>query len=214
MRAKLIGAALAALIAPMAFAGELPGKGSIAAPITTAQAEDSWNRTGFYAVAIGAYDTAVLEAEGFDLASGKLMAGAALGWNWRAGGVVLGMEADWIFTGISASGGDEEVAIRASTDHLVSVRARAGIPLGPALIYATAGPAWQHAKLTVGDASERTWHLGLAVGGGAEVELTRSFALRLEALHYAFPNDGAPLNEILDSENQHTTVRAGAVLKF
>jgi hypothetical protein len=56
--------------------------------------------------------------------------------------------------------------------------------------------------------------LGLAVGGGAEIELIRSFALRLEALHYIFPEDGAPLSGLLDSENQHTTVRAGVIFKL
>ena len=142
-----------------------------------------------------------------------------VGWNWRVSpSFVLGLEADWMFTGISASKTDEEVSLKASTDHLVSVRLRAGVPLGPALLYVTGGPAWQNSKLTVGEGegatSERNWQLGAAFGGGAEVELTRSFGLRLEALHYVFPADGAPLSEWMDSENQHTTVRVGAVLKL
>lgn len=219
MRAKLFGAALAAFIAPVALAGELPSNGKIVATTPAAADDHTWNRSGFYVGAIGAYDVTVLEAEGLDLASGNLMAGGVIGWNFRvAPAFVLGLEADWIFTGISASSAADAVAIRASTDHLVSLRARAGIPLGPALLYATAGPAWQHAKLTLSEGedsvAERQWQLGLAVGGGAEVELSRSFAVRLEALHYVFPEDGAPLAQFLESENQHTTVRVGVGFKL
>jgi opacity protein-like surface antigen len=147
------------------------------------------------------------------------MAGAVLGWNWRVSQqFVLGIEADWIFTGVSVSETVDDVTIRASADHLVSLRARAGVPLGPALIYVTGGPAWQNAKVTLSDGegsiSDREWQLGGAFGGGAEVELTRAFAVRLEALRYIFPNDGAPLSEFLDSENQHTTVRVGGIVKL
>jgi outer membrane immunogenic protein len=217
MRAKLLGAVLAALLAPVAYAGDItkPGK-IIASPVISAAAQDNtWNRTGMYVGLLGAYDTTVLETEGIDLASGKLMAGAMVGWNFRvAPAFVLGIEADWIFTGISTSKTDDEVFLKATTDHLISLRARAGIPIGPALLFVTAGPAWQHAKLTVGDTSDREWQLGAAFGGGAEVELSRAFAIRLEALHYVFPDDQAPLSDLLKSENQHTTIRAGAIFKL
>jgi opacity protein-like surface antigen len=220
MRAKLLGAALAALLAPVAFAGDITPKGRVAAP-PAAHAQDvgHWSRTGLYVGLLGAYDTTVLEAEGIDLASGKLMAGALIGYNWRAApGLVLGVEADWMLTGVSASAGDDEVSIRASTDHLVSVRARAGVPLGPTLLFVTAGPAWQHAKLTVSQGedstSDREWQQGAAFGGGAEVELSRALAVRLEALHYVFPEDEGPLRHLLDSENQHTIIRGGLTLKL
>jgi opacity protein-like surface antigen len=220
MRSKLLGVALAALTFSAAFAGELPGSGKIQAPVSKAHADEpNWNRTGMYVAAIGAYDVSVLNAEGFDLADGKLMAGAAVGWNWRvASNVVLGLEGDWMFTGVKGSREVDELVLRASMDHLASIRGRAGITAGPALLYLTLGPAWQSARLTIGEGddavSERKWQLGVAFGGGAEVELTRSLALRLEALHYIFPNDGAPLSDFLDSDNQHTAVRAGVVFKL
>jgi outer membrane immunogenic protein len=211
MRAKLLGAVLAALIAPLAYASDLPSSGKIAAPATA----EEWNRSGLYVGLLGGYDVAVMEAEGIDLAGGKLMAGAMVGWNWRAApGLVAGIEADWMFTGISASTVADEVTLKASTDHLVSLRARLGVPIGPALLYVTGGPAWQHVKLTVDDVSERTWQLGAAMGGGAEIELSRSLAIRGEVLHYIFPEDGAPLSGLLESENQHTTARIGAVFKL
>jgi hypothetical protein len=78
----------------------------------------------------------------------------------------------------------------------------------------SAGPAWQQSKITIDDVSDRNWQLGAAFGGGAEVELSRAFAVRLEALHYIFPDDQAPLSDLLKSENQHTTIRAGALFKL
>ena len=209
MRAKLLGAVLAALFAPLALAADVDRTGKVAAP-PAAQADEGvkWNRTGAYVAALGGYDVSVLQVEEFDLNNGKLMAGGAIGYNWRFGSFVAGIEADWIFTGISASTGGDDVFLKASTEHLVTVRARAGVPAGPALLYVTAGPAWQQTKLTVGEVSDRTWQLGAAFGGGIEVELTRSMFVGLEALHYIFPNEGAPLSDFLDSENQHTTVRA------
>jgi outer membrane immunogenic protein len=217
MRAKLLGVALAALTFSTAFAGEMPRTGSI---VAKAQADDKaiqWNRTGLYVGLIGAYDVSVLEVDGIDFGSGKLMAGAVAGFNWRLPNTnfVLGIEGDWIFTGVSASSSTEEVSLKASTDHLLTLRARAGVALGPALLYLTGGPAWKNAKFTdlVEDATDRTWQLGWAFGGGAEVELTRAFAVRIEALHYVFPEDGAPLS-FLDSEDQRTAVRAGFVFKL
>lgn len=214
MRAKLLGAALAALFAPIALAGDITPKGKIAAPVA-AQADEpvKWNRTGAYVVGILGYDVLKTDLEGLNFADGQIIGGGAIGYNWRLQGVVLGVEADWMFTGISAGLGDD-VFIKASTEHLVTLRGRAGLPAGPALLYLTAGPAWQQVKLTVGDISERTWQLGAAFGGGIEVELTRSLAVRVEGLHYIFPDDGAPLGEILDSENQHTTARAGVIFKL
>ena len=215
MRAKLLGAVLAALFAPLALAGDITPKGKIAAPVA-AQADETnqWHRSGFYLAALGAYDVTTLQVEGFDLASGKLMAGAELGYRHRMGAIVAGIAADWMFTGISASTEAEEVSLRASTNHLISVRAMAGVPFGPALVYVTAGPAWQHAKLSIEDGpSDRSWQLGAALGGGAEIELSRTLSIRLEALHDIFPDD-APLSEILNSENQHTTVRAGVLFRL
>ena len=209
MRAKLLGAVLAVLFAPLALAADVDRAGKIAAPVIARADDDGvkWNRTGAYVVGIVGYDVLKTDIEGLNFADGQIIGGGAVGYNWRLQGFVLGLEADWIFTGISASLGDE-VLLKASTEHLVTVRARAGLPAGPALLYLTAGPAWQQAKLTVGADSDRTWQLGGAFGGGIEVELTRSMFVGVEALHYIFPNDGAPLSDLFDSENQHTTVRA------
>jgi len=215
MRAKLLGAVLAALIIPTAMAADVGKQGKIISASPPAAAEDiKWNRTGAYVGLLAGYDVSILKTEGIDFANGKLMAGGFVGYNYRLAGFIVGIEGDWIFTNISASSSSEELSLKASTDHLISIRVRAGIPLGPALLYVTAGPAWQHAKLTVNETTAREWHLGAAMGGGIEVELTRSLFVRAEALHYIFPANGAPLASFFESENQHTTVRLGLGFKL
>jgi outer membrane immunogenic protein len=218
MRAKLLAALLAAFVIPAALAGELPGRGKIVAPAKADEAPQ-WNRPGMYVGILGGYDVAVLSAEGFDLANGKLNGTGVLGWNWRvAPNIVFGVEGDWTFTGISGATGEDDFVLKASTNHILTLRGRAGMTAGPALLYLTGGAAWQSVRLTAGGgdevASEREWQFGYVAGGGAEVELSRGLAVRLEALHYIFPEDGAPLSSVLDSEHQHTMVRAGVIFKL
>jgi len=101
MRAKLLGAVLAALFAPLALAADIDRAGKVAAPTVARADEPAWNRTGAYVGAVGAYDISILQAEGFDLANGKLMAGALIGYNWRVAGFVFGQ------LGRAAETGDE-----------------------------------------------------------------------------------------------------------
>jgi opacity protein-like surface antigen len=218
MRYRLAAAAAAFLFAfSVSFAADKGAPmGKIAAPAAQAQEPDKWNRAGPYVGILGAYDAYILQEEGgLDLAAGKLMAGGFAGYNFRCGTLVCGVEGDWLFTGISASSAAGELSVKASTQHLASLRLRAGVPLGPALLYVTAGPAFQHAKTTVNDDTSGGWRTGAAFGGGAEVELSRTLFVRLEALHYVFPEDGwSAVHEWLDSQNQHTTARVGVGFKL
>ncbi|MBX9587891.1 MAG: outer membrane beta-barrel protein [Hyphomonadaceae bacterium] len=205
-------AALAAFLALSAHAEGINRSPRVTAP---AQADEgpAWNRSGLYVAAIGGYNTAVLQTEGVDLSNGKLMGGGAIGYNHRMGQWVVGVEGDWLFTDISASTTVSGTIVSASNRHLASVRARGGIAAGPALLYATVGPAWQSARVSVasGSATDSVWQLGWVAGGGIEMELTRSFAVRLEALHYRFGEDGSPFDAF---ETRQTVARAGLVFKF
>lgn len=214
MRARFLAALAAACFALSANAADPTSPSRVRAQDATPE----WNRTGFYVGAVAGYSTLVLEAEGIDLANGKLMVAPLIGFNARVSPqLVLGVEGDWVFTDVGASSTVDGITVTTSSRHLISLRARAGMPVGPALLYVTAGPAWQHSKLTLageGSVTDSTWQLGGVAGGGIELELTRSLAVRLEALHYIFPRDGAPLEDFLRSDNQQTTARAGLVFKL
>jgi outer membrane immunogenic protein len=211
-------AALAAFFALCAHvdAADLGGKGPrIAASAPVEAQEQAWHRSALYVGAVAGYNIAVLEAEGIDLANGKLMGGGVVGYRHRLPQYVLGVEGDWVFTDISASSTVSGVTVSAANRHLASVRLVAGIPLGPVLFYGTAGPAWQHARVKATDGvdsdTDRVWQLGWSAGAGIEVELTKSFAVRVEALHYRFNKDNSPFDAF---ETEQTVARGGLVFKF
>lgn len=192
-------------------------KGPRIAASTPVAAEEpqQWHRSGLYVAAVAGYTTAVLEAEGVDLANGKLMGGGAIGYRHRLPQYVVGVEGDWVFTDISAASTVSGVTVSAANRHLASVRAVAGIPLGPVLFFGTAGPAWQHARVKatngVDSDTDRVWQLGWVAGGGIEVELMKSWAVRAEVLHYRFNKDNSPFDAF---ETEQTVGRAAVVFKF
>lgn len=216
---RILGAALAALISLplLAIAAIAADKGGplprIAAP-AQAQVSDegpAWNRSGFYVGALAGYDLAKMEAAGLSAANGEIEGTLLGGVNYRAGGLVYGLEADITLTNISASSTNGLITVTSSADYIATLRGRLGVPIGPALIYATAGPAFKHATLDVNGVQSKEWQVGLVAGGGAELEISRSFAVRLEALYFKMPDQNVGL---LESQNDHTVVRAGAIFKL
>lgn len=209
-------AALAVIFATLAHAEGVSRTPTIAAPAAAQEAPANWNRSGLYVAALAGYNTTVLEAEGVNFGNGKLLGGGAAGYNHRWDRYLFGIEADWLFTDISsavdAGGG---LTVKASNKHLASVRARAGFAAGPALLYITGGPAWQHSRVSASDgvnsATDSVWQLGAVGGGGIEMELTKSFAVRVEALHYVFGKDGSPFDEVRTTQ---TIARVGTIFKF
>lgn len=216
--ARVALAALAAFLTFPAYAAEPVNRmPRVAAPVQAVQPEDApnWHRNGFQVTALAGYSAAILEAEGFDLANGKLMAGGAVGYKHRMDRYVVGVEADWLFTDISAASTLSGVTVSAANRHLASVRAIAGIPLGPVLFYATGGPAWQHARVKASDgvdsATDSVWQLGWVAGGGIEAELSRTLSVRLEALHYEFRKGDSPFEAF---ETEQNVIRAGLSFKL
>lgn len=178
-----------------------------------------YHRSGFYVGVLGGYDSQRLKADDFKFGDGSLMAGVMGGYNANVGGIVLGLEADYLFTGVSSSSTAGGVTVKAANHFLASVRARAGVPIGPALLYVTGGPAFTERKaalMTGPFVSEfKDLQVGAALGGGLEAELTRTLFVRLEAIHYWFPDkDVAGAAGTFTSADQQTTVRVGLGFKL
>lgn len=174
------------------------------------QPERVWHRTGFYVGVAGGYDVAQMQAETFKFADASLMGCGLVGVQARLPDIVVGVEGDYCFVDVKASmaGGP---TLTASSNYLASVRGRLGVPVGPALFYVTAGAAFTENKLAVPGDGSKEFLTGGVVGGGVEAELTRTVRLRLEALHYMFPDKDVSLGPVgmFESQNQQTTVRAG-----
>lgn len=151
--------------------------------------------------------------------SSALTGGGHAGFNMGFGGIVAGVEADINYDGSdfgfsTAGGGSADL----STDWNASLRGRIGVPVGPALLYATAGIAWTGTTLTEKTASgfsldSGQTFTGVVYGIGAETYVLPNLSLRLEALRYDYGSESFALSgaaaaaqEIDPSE---TVVRAG-----
>lgn len=143
--------------------------------------------------------------------------GGHIGYNWRSGAVVGGVEFDASYSDVHhASNIDNLAVVIADADWLVSARARIGVIAGPALFYATGGIAaigtsTQIDLIGVSMATNST-QTALVLGGGIEIGVNERMSVRLEALHYFLDDEKYALPAGLGSVNTGgslTTVRAG-----
>jgi outer membrane immunogenic protein len=224
---------------------------ALAATATPAQAQD-FNWTGFYVGAHGAWvDTdadwtgqsiyqTVDGGEGSfttasqtvpiseSLSGSEFGGGGRVGFNWQAGALVLGAEADATFFGFTesvtrTSGGTTYTLVSDASD-LETIRARAGLAMGRALIFATGGVAFSGLdhSLSATNVSEividggeggdtvgtQTANLlattstgtGWTIGGGGEVAVSDNLSVALTLLHVDFGSenlgDSEPPNSI------------------
>lgn len=181
--------------------------------------------TGIYAGIHGGADwTDVKTSGGLSFDSQTAAYGGHVGLNFSLGLVMIGVEAD---LGInSAEFGIGIVGPGATLTGEVSAfgtaRARLGIPLGPALFYATAGYAWSDVEITISQAgasvSRATGFQGIVYGVGAEVMVLPSISVRLEALRYDYGSAQLDLGSLGRSADEFdpssTVIRAGVSFRF
>jgi opacity protein-like surface antigen len=212
-RSLLIAAT--ALIATAAQAADPYSTANSISPIPTAAPV---NFTGFYVGAnVGGgwaqlYSSLTL-ADGFgdaitlnhtNAASGVIGGGQA-GYNWQTGSILLGVEADFGFWGISqtrdivsASFFGESLALGTKIDNgfAADVTGRVGYVSGPALFYVKGGWAYFdgsagiHATTTLADLSannvSKSGIDGWTLGGGIEYLLSPTWSIKGEYQHFDF----------------------------
>jgi outer membrane immunogenic protein len=172
------------------------------------------NRTAAYVGLTAGANIAQFEADGFKFADTAWMVGGFAGFNVRLprSPFVVGLEADYIFTDVSAG---QSSFVVAREHYLASARARLGVGVGPALLYVTGGPAFTESKITTA-VTDKNFMIGAALGAGVEAELTKTMFLRLEAIHYIFPDQDTScgLACTFQSKDQQSTVRMGVGFKL
>lgn len=104
------------------------------------------------------------------------------------------------------------------TDWSGTIRGRVGLPVGPVLLYATAGYAWTDATLTAKNTSGTSFSSshsfdGVVYGLGAEAYVLPQMSLRLEALRFDYSTDKLSItgakNILEEFDPSETVVRAG-----
>jgi len=131
--------------------------------------------------------------------------GGQVGYNWQWGYLVGGIEADINWASLRAGGfwAQDDSCCHGPTqfklDAFGSVRARAGLAMGPALLYLTAGPAWGHSDsyvLSVGQQPfvlrDKDWRFGLATGAGVDFMVAPNWTVGAEYLYMTFVDSVVP----------------------
>jgi outer membrane immunogenic protein len=188
-------------------AADLPRSKPVYAPVSTAFTH--W--TGFYIGGNVGYGWASAETDfsvggsAFASATNNLngvLGGAQLGYNWQIGPAVLGVEADFQFTGMkgtlqapSCSAAVCGVATSASYSQTLpwfgTVRGRLGYARDSWLIYGTGGYAYARletdasasAGATSVSLSREETRSGWVAGGGIELAFARNWSARMEYLY-------------------------------
>jgi outer membrane immunogenic protein len=159
--------------------------------------------------------------------------GGQLGYNWQNGAFVFGVEADADYLNTedtqtleAFSGSSGHLMHKAKVDVQGSVRARAGIAVDRALIYATAGVAVSHGrdKFVAEEenlsAHQDDWQAGFVAGVGTEYMFNCHWSARMEALYFHYPTSTGSFTPVggdhfrFDFQNEDYVVRFGLNYKF
>lgn len=212
------------LIAMAAAASVLLATGANAADVVSTAPESDWS--GFYLGVHGGYGHANLDGvfdsgesdredrvQGGDFDMNGVLGGGQIGYNYQTGMWVVGVEGDFSFLNYSEQVEDHDPEnptdhVDASVDWLASIRARAGVTVGSALIYGTGGIAFANGEWSACDCdsdvddedSVDLSAIGFVVGGGIEVALGEAWSLRTEGLYYGF-NDEQDTSDLTDDSD-------------
>jgi outer membrane immunogenic protein len=129
--------------------------------------------------------------------------GGQMGYNWQKGAFVFGLEVDSDYLNTEKSfttfgEGGPQYVYKGKVDFQGSLRARAGIAVDNALIYATGGVAVSHGSskfnevdgedLPTGErATQDDWQAGFVGGVGVEYKFNCHWSARMEALYSHYP---------------------------
>ncbi len=166
-------------IAP-AMAADLAARGPyVKAPPPAA----IYNWTGFYIGGFGGYAS---EDSGNPKMEGGF-AGGTVGYNWQAGNIVYGIEADGGWADVDASINGLGFTVKSKIDALGTARGRIGFAVDKVLFYGTGGYAWVDNKLSITTlgvtASQSNFHSGWTVGAGIEAFIAPQWSIKGEYLY-------------------------------
>ncbi len=187
MRSYLVAAAVLCATAIPAAAGDYKGSGP-----------SPWSGAYIGLHAGGAWSSVdwqyIVSGNRADHSGDGAFGGGQIGYNFRAGGIVLGIEGD--ISGASINGSTicpgPSYSCNSHISWLGSARLRAGVDMGGVLIYATGGFGFGHLEMstkllasgaTFGTSQNDT---GWTAGGGAEFLVDRNWSIKAEYLYYDF----------------------------
>lgn len=190
---------------------------ALAALIIGAAAHAADYRPGPYAgISIG-YAAGNLGNDGGDIATDGINVGGILGYTHIIGGTnfLIGIEGEAVLSSVKGTQGPSSFQVEASNDYSVFIKPRLGMVFGPAAIYAFAGPAWTHSKIEIVGLKDSNFDLGMVAGAGADIQITNTIALRLEAMRsMTFGQDWSIGGATAKLDAAETTGKLGLVINL
>lgn len=202
------------------------GWNSGTSPLYSPTPASGWS--GFYAGVNGGYGfgSATRQPAGGGAQTtsntGGWQLGGQAGYNFDAGGFVVGTEADLQWSNIGYS---EDIAgvgsFTAGVDFYGTIRGRAGMSFGEVMPYVTGGFAAGRGSASVTNGggvvtSQSATHTGWTLGAGLEAQATSNITIKAEYLYVDLGSqtyNGLPLGNI-DVSQRFGVVRAGINYKF
>lgn len=195
----------------------------------------SW--TGFYAgvnagYAFGDANSALVLPAASNPFSSKydgFIGGAQMGYNWQAGSIVFGVEAEINYADVSGSRlVPSTTAVATNTlEWFGTARGRIGYAFDRVMPYVTGGFAFGKNKLEVRDAASAAGaidfatHRGWALGGGVEVMVRENWSAKVEYLHVDLGNKNTYMvdtiggaGSFMSSDLKFGLVRGGLNYRF
>ncbi len=225
MKSALLASAALIGLAGGAYAADLPDP--IMEPATEAYAPPpAYTWTGPQVGALvgwnwSTFDTTVNRPSGSSgkggLNSNDFTGGMYAGYNYQVSpNFVVGGEADLVYYGGSHARTLDGVNVKAQTNWLSTVRAKAGFAWERFLVYGTGGVALAGSEVTAQGAKDDGIRAGYAVGGGVEALVTDHITSRVEYL-YTDVGDSSfytPYGNKVKTDLSSQTLRAGVGYKF
>lgn len=182
----LVSAALIVLVTS-ASAADLGARSAANYTKSAALVSPLTNWSGFYVGAIGGYGWST-DADSAKFKGG--FGGGTLGYNWQAGPLLFGLEADAVGGAIKSSNPLAGVTFNDSVRAMGSATGRVGFVANSALFYAKGGYAWANNRATAvtaaGNFVDSKLHSGWTIGGGGEYMLAPNWSVKAEYMYANF----------------------------
>ena len=179
-----------------------------------------WN--GLYLGAQAGYRWSSTAIDGWNapaMRQGGLQLGGYFGYNVHVGFLVFGVESDVMLGSATTSSTLSSASLAMRDSWGGTVRGRAGVAFGQALVYGTGGAAVADRNLSVSSpslsATINEMRLGSVFGGGLEYKFTPNISTRIEALRFNYRGSGLNWNGASQGIKEDSNVlRGGLTLHF
>lgn len=198
-----------------AFASLFTGTSAAFAADAALPSDAGFDWSGLYIGVYGAYGMGDSKADGVaDAHPSDPFLGIHAGYLFNFDRFVAGIEGDVSLADLDDDIGSGASFITQDVDNIASLRARIGLPIDRALLFASAGWSWADTEYGLGAEKDQRVVSGPELGAGAEFALFGGFIGRVEYTHYWYGTTTYDLATPVDVENSVDVVKFGVDFIF